>query len=85
LYEKLQFSFQLEIFWGANALFILFNAQANHFESIILNSIAMFSLKRLHPGGIRTGSSVPYADAMSTAPPLHEKVRKPNYYKRDTV
>jgi hypothetical protein len=42
------------------------DTQARHIKSITNNSIAMFSLKTLHPGGFRT--RVFRSDAMSTAP-----------------
>jgi hypothetical protein len=58
----------LIIFWPIT-LFLFFNTQTIHIKPIKHNSTAMFSLKTLYPGGIRTlVFSVLEADAMSTVP-----------------
>jgi hypothetical protein len=63
--------------WGAMILFIFFNTQTMHNKSKTHSSIAMFSLKTLYPGGIRTRVCClrGFCDAHCTTPPGHDEGR----------
>jgi hypothetical protein len=47
-------------------LFLFFNTQTVHIKSVLHNSSAMFSLKTIYSGGIRTRVFCSISDAMST-------------------
>jgi hypothetical protein len=57
--------------FGPMPLFLVFNTPTIQIKSIIHNSIAKFAQNPYNLAGLEHGSSVPEADAMSTAPRLH--------------
>jgi hypothetical protein len=65
--EQLQFAF-FSIIFGPMPLFICFNAHKQCILSQLYTTAlpCMIYLKSLHSGGIRSGPSVPEANAMST-------------------